>query len=140
MTAQPTHHGRIVLREASSIFPTAPPAPYAFLASSPGRRRINIHHPGYDINDDLLFTLYALDHELGGIHHGLAHTACAIVAGNRHDGYLSESRGGNAIHAGMDDVLHAGDYYFHVPRKGNIHHCLAIPFYYEYRANLWLAS
>lgn len=74
------------------------------------------------------YSLYALDHELGGIHHGLAHTACALVAGNRHDGYLSESRGGNAINAGMDDVLHAGDYYFHVPRRGILHHCLAITF------------
>jgi hypothetical protein len=26
-----------------------------------------------------------MDHAEGGLHHGLAHTACAIIAANRHD-------------------------------------------------------
>jgi hypothetical protein len=32
---------------------------------------------------NVLFTLYAWDHAEGGLHHGLSHTACAIIAGNQ---------------------------------------------------------
>jgi len=115
------HHGRILLRDPSTLFPTPLPAHYSFLSSAPGsRRRINIRHPGYEPEDDLLLTLYALDHEDGGIHHVLLHTTCAIISGNRCDGYLSESCDGTPITAGMDDVLRAGEYYFHVPRIGGV--------------------
>ena len=112
-------HGKINLREAASIFPTAPPANYSFLSSPTALRRVNFRHPGYDLDHNLLFSLYAWDHEEGGIHHGLAHTACALFAGNCLDGYLSESREGGPIAGGMDEVLRAGDYYFHVPHKGS---------------------
>ena len=115
----PPHHGHILLREPSSLFPAPLPAHYSFLSSAPGsRRRINIRHPGYEPEDDLLFTVYALDHEEGGIHHGLLHTTCAIISGNRYDGSLSKSGDGTPIAAGMDDVLQAGEYYFHVPYTG----------------------
>jgi len=118
MTAVPLHHGKIKLRDPSGIFPAALPSHFSFLASGPGRRRINFHHPAYEPNDDLLFTLYAWDHEEGGIHHGLAHTACAVIAANRPDGYLSQSREGTPVAVGIDDVLPVGDYFFHVPRTG----------------------
>lgn len=64
---------------------------------------------------NVLFTLYAWDHAEGGLHHGLAHIACAIIAGNRHNGYLSESRNGPPLLAEDDGLLRAGDYYFHIP-------------------------
>ena len=94
-----------------------------FIASSSDDKVINFRHPAYPPGDDLLFSLYASDHADGdsGLHHGLAHTACAIVAGNRHDGYLSESPcGGTRIEAAWDDVLLGRDYYFHVPGSGNV--------------------
>jgi len=99
---------------------------YSFLASSSGRHRISYRHPACKRGDDVLFTLYARDHEEGGIHHGLAHTACAIIAGNRHDGYLLQLREGIPVAAGMDDVLPHGDLFFHVPqtRYANATLCL----------------
>jgi hypothetical protein len=94
---------------------------YSFLATPPITLRINFRHPAYEPGDDLLFTLYAWDHAEGGLHYGLAHTACAIVAGNRHDGYLSATRNGLPLAAGDDSVLRLGDYYFHVPCTGWSH-------------------
>jgi hypothetical protein len=60
------------------------------------------------------------DHADGSLHHGFAHAACAIVAGNRLDGYLSESRMGVPIAASWDDVFVDGDYYFHISCQGNV--------------------
>jgi len=113
-----SNHGVIRVRDPSDIFPSPLPSNYAFLRSPPRRHCIRFRHPAYESDDDLLFTLYAWDHEEGGIHHGLAHTACAIIAGNRHDGYLSQSHEGIPVAAGMDDVLPLGDLFFHVPHRG----------------------
>jgi hypothetical protein len=107
----------IEVRPAPDIFPNPLPSAYAFLTSSPWNRRINFRHPAYEPDDDLLFSLYAWDHPDGGLHLGLAHTACAIVGANRYDGYLSESRQstGTSISSPSGDILRGTDYYFHVP-------------------------
>ena len=106
------------LRESSGVFPPPLPAHYSFLTRPPTQHRINIKHPGYDKKDDDLFTLYAWDHEDGGLHFALVLDACTMVAGNRDGGYLSTTRGGPAIVAGPDDILRAGNYFFHMPAPG----------------------
>ncbi|TIA28395.1 hypothetical protein D6C78_10766 [Aureobasidium pullulans] len=91
--------GQIVLRDMSGIFPPPSPTEYLFLeGGQPLNHKISLRHP---FNSDVLFTLFAWDDKDGALHHDLLHTACTVVAGNRHDGYLSASRP-------IDD-------YFHVP-------------------------
>ncbi len=92
---------------------------YQFLKSA--CTSIRFRHPAYPPEDNLLLILYAWDHADGGLHYGLAHTACAIIADNRFDGYLSTSNLSNSdpIVVAWDDVLPASvDYYFHVPHPG----------------------
>ncbi|KAL4888276.1 hypothetical protein BDV59DRAFT_188898 [Aspergillus ambiguus] len=67
-------------------------------------------HPGYADNHNILLTLPGFDS--GGIHHATAHTACAIFANCRWDGFLSVSRNGPRLSVGPDDVLPPGRYYF----------------------------
>ncbi|THX71513.1 hypothetical protein D6D04_09472 [Aureobasidium pullulans] len=82
----------------------------------PLKHKISVRHTH---NNDVLFTLFAWDHEDGALHYGLLHTACAIVADNRHDGYLSVSRDCRAERIALDhdDLVPCQpiDYYFHVP-------------------------
>jgi hypothetical protein len=59
--------------------------------------------------------LQAPDHANGGIHHETARIACAIVAGNRWDGYFTETPGGERVSADKNELLTKSDYYFHVP-------------------------
>lgn len=80
-------------------------------------KRVNFYHPAYDRKDGLLFVLYAFDATGGGIHYGLAHDACAIIADNRHDGWLTATRDGERIEAHWDDILPLGNYWYHVPDK-----------------------
>jgi len=114
-------HGPIQLRSAASLFPNPQPDhSFIFLTTASRDRRVLIHHPGYEAADDLLLILYAPDHEKGGLHHGFVLAVCTIVADNVENGYLSRSASADAarIAVGVDDVLVAGDYYFHVPSKG----------------------
>ena len=46
------------------------------------------------------------------------HNACAVVAVNRRDGYLSKAQDGGRIDASRTDILGAGDYFYHVPHAG----------------------
>jgi hypothetical protein len=113
------------LRPSATVVPSLLPPQFEFLQKPlvPQRKyRINFRHPAYTSDDNILFTLHAWDHEDGGIHHGLAHNACAIIADNRFDGYLSRTCGpehedGEHIEEDWDDVLPASDadYYFYVP-------------------------
>lgn len=105
------------VRPPSDPFDQHIPENYKFL-----RYRCNhlliFHHPGYWPGNDVLFSLYAWDQAEGGLHYGLAHNACAIIADNRHDGWLTATREGPRIVQGLDDILPAGDYWFHVPLPG----------------------
>lgn len=79
----------------------------------PSRSRgIRFRHPGYK-DQNILFTLLGHDSPEGGLHHETARLACAIVAGNRWDGYLSISPTGPRIAA--TELLLGSDYYFIVP-------------------------
>lgn len=81
---------------------------------------ITFCHPGYPEQDNILFQLPALDTRAGsghaGIHHGVALTACSIVAANT-PGCLSVSRDPTIALAApappWDHVLTATAYYFH---------------------------
>ncbi|KAL6402742.1 hypothetical protein AUP68_14077 [Ilyonectria robusta] len=89
---------------------------------SAGRRFIKLFHPGYhepdqeqyDPNGDVLISLPALDD--GGIHHDTAHTACAILAANRWDGYFSHDRSGSMkVRPPQDGILRERSYFFCLP-------------------------
>ncbi|KAH6984053.1 hypothetical protein EDB80DRAFT_591710 [Ilyonectria destructans] len=89
---------------------------------SSGRRFVKIFHPGYhepdqeqyDPNGDVLISLPALDD--GGIHHDTAHTACAILAANRWDGYFSHDRSGTVrVGPPQDGILREKSYFFCLP-------------------------
>ena len=114
--------GHVYVREPASLFPSPIPRQYEFLQAPVHHRkyRINFRHPAYAPDDNILFTLYAWDHDEGGIHHGLAHGACSIFAGNCTNGYLSrtcDGEHGERILAAWDEVLPAAiaDYYFYIP-------------------------
>ena len=50
------------------------------------------------------------------LQHDLVHTACAVFAGNRFEGWLSATRDASKRHAvAPQGLLPVGDYYFHVP-------------------------
>ena len=53
-----------------------------------------LRHPGYSDTGNILMVLPALDHPQGGIHHETARIARAIVANNRWEGFLTETRTG----------------------------------------------
>lgn len=123
----------IRLREPATVIPCPLPQHYEFLRGPVPRRkyRINFRHPAYEPDDNILFTLYAWDHNDGGIHHGFAHNACSIFADNHTDGYLSqtcEGEHGERIHVAWDEVLPAAvvDYYFYVPYPPGELHTTAI--------------
>jgi hypothetical protein len=77
---------------------------------------IRFRHPGYPNEfSDALFRLHCFD-DSGGLHHATAWLACAIVAGNEWEGYLSSDRlSGQRLAASMDEVLTESDYWFHIP-------------------------
>lgn len=111
---------RIELRSVSSVYPGFPPDFYSFLAFSPVSRRINFRHPAYPPENDLLFTLYAWDYAGSGLYYDFVYSACAIIAANRQNRYLSDSRERTTITADWGDILVFDDYYFHIPNSGNV--------------------
>lgn len=117
VTSQPLPN--VQVREPAIVNLSPAPKCYEFLKAPtpPEKYRIKFWHPSYNTP---LFTLEAYDHADGGIHHGLAHSACSIFAENRTDGYLSTTRDGEhgkRVQAGWDAVLPAAaaNYYFYVP-------------------------
>ena len=64
-----------------------------------------------------MFSLLGFDSQEGGLHHGTARIACAIIAGNRWDGYLSLQPNGPRVPETDEDVLLSDKYYFLVPGR-----------------------
>ncbi|KAK5111416.1 hypothetical protein LTR85_012146 [Meristemomyces frigidus] len=87
------------------------------------RGTVSVYHPDYNDHGAVLFSLPATDGDAQtpGVHRNTLHTACAIIANNRFDGYISASRDPHAAHDDLDrtDTLPAGTYYFHLPRPLN---------------------
>ncbi|KAL8895723.1 MAG: hypothetical protein Q9207_008043 [Kuettlingeria erythrocarpa] len=81
----------------------------------PKGRKICLRHPGYANIVNTLLYFPAYDHASGGVHLGVALAACAIIAGNKFDGYLSasEDRADQAVPHDANHVLTGNDYYFH---------------------------
>lgn len=108
--------------DRDSIELRAPPLPpqQSLGYKSLPHRLICFRHPGYPDNANLnvLLTLYAFDHPDGGLHYGTAFLACAIVAVNAFNGYMTETRDGHKLEMEWDGLLLKKEYYFHVPSTG----------------------
>ncbi|KAL9594886.1 MAG: hypothetical protein Q9219_006778 [cf. Caloplaca sp. 3 TL-2023] len=79
-----------------------------------GTKAVQIRHPGLPSTRNIIFHFNAYDHPQGGIHHQFAFTACAIVAGNQWDGYLSSTARGEPVGSFEDTpVLTEKDYFYH---------------------------
>ena len=71
--------------------------------------------PAYPNASNLILILHAWDSPSGGIHVGTAWLACAIVACNAWDGYLTKHNNSGRLDYYDDDILLPGSYDFHVP-------------------------
>ncbi|KAL1796175.1 hypothetical protein ACET3X_004715 [Alternaria dauci] len=109
-----------------------PPATPPQLPKLPRRPQILFRHPGYDDSINVLFKLYAIDMETGGgrgngeeasqrpetpgLYAQFALDACAIIAGNRFDGWLSTSRNSDTRDTRVDpnSTLVERSYYYHL--------------------------
>lgn len=78
----------------------------------PVSRPVRFRHPGYS-SHNIIFTLFGHDSLEGGLYCEFARLACAIVAGNRWDGYFSTSATG--LPTEDSELLLGSDYYFIVP-------------------------
>ncbi|KAH6706520.1 hypothetical protein BKA61DRAFT_616588 [Leptodontidium sp. MPI-SDFR-AT-0119] len=72
------------------------------------RKFITFKHPAYSdsYQQSSLLQLYAWDTQDGGLHAGTALLACAIVACNAQDGYLTRHRDGDSLH--LEDAVRFG--------------------------------
>jgi hypothetical protein len=79
-------------------------------------QRIIIKHPGYGGNNNILkLPAYDGDETQGRAHYSTIHAACAIIANNRTDGWLSISSSGEPrVEADANGLIPAGAYFFHV--------------------------
>ncbi|KAG8632080.1 hypothetical protein KVT40_001220 [Elsinoe batatas] len=93
------------------------PPPHPSLKSVVTFEDVRIKHPGYT-HSNLLLCLPATDGS--GIHYATIHTVCAIITNNHFDGFLSPSASPDpslTIDISDNDILAAGEYYFHVPNS-----------------------
>ncbi|MCJ1423921.1 hypothetical protein MMC29_001806 [Sticta canariensis] len=67
---------------------------------------IKFRHPGYPDHSNILFAFIKSDDD--GIHHETARLACAVVAGNRWDGFLCEDIDGQRRSVGGPDEILRG--------------------------------
>lgn len=79
-------------------------------------RKIKFLHPGYNSASNILLQFDAYDAN-SGVHYHTAHTACAIVANNRWNGYFSiDIEGRQRVEPlSPDESLTNDAYYFQVP-------------------------
>ena len=75
--------------------------------------RILFLHPNYRAPTNVLLDLLAPDGPEGGLDFSFAHTACAIIAGNRWDGYFTKESE-TPVRYQHGDILPVGEYYFQV--------------------------
>lgn len=96
------------------------PARPSFQNILPGHERfVCFRHPAWPRSLDIFLFLETLDNLPGrGVHHHTAWLACAVIAGNAFNGYLSPSPDPNPVIApplGAEVLLKGSDYWFHVP-------------------------
>lgn len=104
--------------ETIQLCPSVPSPIQEYPYPTANKHIIIFKHPGYpdEYEQNILLQLYAWDSPNGGLHAGTALLACAIIACNAWDGYLTVERDGPKLEVQDDDVLSAQEYYFHVPR------------------------
>lgn len=95
--------------------------------------KVYLRHPGYKDTGNILLALPALDHPQGGIHHETARVACAIIANNRWEGFLTETRTGTPTQAGPNDILRGKNYYFHVSQNAADEKYAVVPTFAHWR-------
>jgi hypothetical protein len=95
--------------------PATPPPVPAWDGLAPRFRQILIHHPLYDESCNVLLRLFAPDLPDGGLHAEYVLVSCGIIAVNRWDGWLSETREGAAMQIDQTTILEKRSYYFHLP-------------------------
>lgn len=103
--------------------PAAPPSKSTHISTHD--RQILFRHPWYNDSNNVLLRLFAPDSVTDVVGRGLyaqfALDACGIIAGNRWDGWLSESKdattatGTGAIES--TTILQKSSYYFHLPAQ-----------------------
>ncbi len=79
----------------------------------PGANTV-FRHPSYPDNYNIFLELHTPGKAGGALRYGLAHTACALVAGNTWDGYFTFTRDGLRLEFNWDDLLPERSHYFHV--------------------------
>lgn len=101
----------VTLREPITV-----PISTAHSGLNDSSRWIKFRHPWYSdaLGQNILLRLRPYDREDGGLQYGVAFSACAIVAGNAWDGWLTETQTGEKLAKDWDDLLLGSDYYFHV--------------------------
>ncbi len=95
-----------LLSEAVSPVAGAAPQPYS-------RHRICFRHPHYRAPTNVLLDLLAPDGPEGGLEYGFAHAACAVIAGNRWDGFFTHEVNGTPLRFAHGDIMPKREYYFH---------------------------
>ncbi|TIA35300.1 hypothetical protein D6C78_06241 [Aureobasidium pullulans] len=88
------------------------------------RNKILFKHPAYQdqLGDNDLFSLWAWDSPSGGLCHETALLACAIIACNATDGFLSKDRTGlERLDLKDNPILSPAAYYFHVTSPDPVH-------------------
>ena len=76
--------------------------------------KVYLRYLGYSDTGNILIVLPALDHPQGGIYYETARIAYAIVANNRWEGFLMETRTGARASFNLDSILRRNNYYFQV--------------------------
>jgi hypothetical protein len=104
--------------ETIQLRPSAPSPIQEYPYPTANKHIIIFKHPGYpdEYEQNILLQLYAWDSPNGGLHAGTALLACAIIACNTWNGYLTVERDSPKLELQDSDVLSAQEYYFHVPR------------------------
>jgi len=94
---------------ASPVASTAP-RPYSVNL----RHRIRFCHPHYYAPTNVLLDLLAPDGPDGGLEYSFAHTSCAVIAGNRWDGFFTDQVDGTPLQFAHGDIMPKGEYYFQI--------------------------
>lgn len=76
--------------------------------------RVYFRHPHYRAPTNLLLSLLAPDGPDGGLEYGFAHTACAVIAGNRWEGFFTDEIDGTPLQFACGDIMSKGEYYFQI--------------------------
>ncbi|KAL5410109.1 hypothetical protein PMIN03_005570 [Paraphaeosphaeria minitans] len=113
------------------------PASFPSIPTPLKRFYIFFRHPGYDDSNNVLLKLHASDTNTDRSHDGepsprpglyaqVALDACAIIAGNCNDGWLSPNRDSEQARnnrVAASSMLHARSYYFHLNCVENTDEC-----------------